>query len=43
MSLTEEERSIMVKYRLERANETLTEAKDMMRLNHWHGSVNRLY
>ena len=43
MSLTQEERDIIVKYRLERANETLTEAKDLMQLNHWHGAANRLY
>ena len=43
MSLTQEERNIIVKYRLERANETLTEAKDLMRLNHWYGAANRLY
>ena len=43
MSLIEEERSIIVTYRLERANETLTEAKDMIRLNHWYGAANRLY
>jgi len=43
MSLTQEERDIIVKYRLERANETLTEAKDLMHLNHWYGAANRLY
>ena len=43
MSLTQEERDIIVKYRLERANETLTESKDLMLLNHWYGAANRLY
>ena len=43
MSLNKEERSIIVKYRLERAYETLTEAKDLTRLHHWYGATNRLY
>ena len=43
MNLTEEEKSVIVKHRLKRSNETLKEAKDLIRLSYWHGSVNRLY
>jgi len=43
MSLTEEERNIIVEHRLKRADETMAEAKDLVRLNHWHGATNRLY
>ena len=41
--MTTEERDTIVKYRLERANETLLEAKDMICMKHWHGAANRLY
>ena len=43
MSLTEEERDIIVEHRLRRADETLVETKDLIRLNHWYGATNRLY
>ena len=43
MSLTKEEIDVIVDHRLERANETLIETKDLIRLNHWHGATNRLY
>jgi len=43
MSLTTEEREIIVEHRLKRACETLAEAKDLVNLNRWHGAANRLY
>jgi uncharacterized protein (UPF0332 family) len=43
MSLSEEERNIVVKHRLNRANETLEETKDLIVNNRWHGAANRLY
>jgi uncharacterized protein (UPF0332 family) len=33
----------LIKYRLQRANETLEEAKTMAETNHWNTCVNRLY
>ena len=41
--MTEEERNTIVKYRLDRANETFCEAKDLFCLKRWHGTANRLY
>ena len=41
--MTEEDRNTIVKYRIDRANDTLTEAIDMIGLKHWHGAANRLY
>ncbi|MDR0872101.1 MAG: HEPN domain-containing protein [Prevotellaceae bacterium] len=43
MSLTNEERDIIVEHRLANAAETLTEAKDLINLGHWRGAANRLY
>jgi len=43
MSLTEQEKEVVVDHRLKRAYETLAEAKDLIALSHWHGAVNRLY
>ena len=43
MKLSEEEKDIIIQHRLERANETLEEAKDLLNLNRWHGAANRLY
>jgi uncharacterized protein (UPF0332 family) len=43
MTLTKEEREANVEYRLERAYETLIEAKDLIKLDHWFGAANRLY
>ena len=43
MSMTEEEKDIVVEYRLKRAGETWVEAKELARLNLWHGAANRLY
>ena len=43
MSLSEEERDVVVKHRLSRADETWEEAKDLISQNHWHGAANRLY
>ena len=38
-----EERDELVRYRMERAHEALTEALLLMEQELWHGSVNRLY
>ena len=38
-----EERDELVRYRLQRAHEALTEASLLMEQELWHGSVNRLY
>jgi len=38
-----DERDELVRYRLERAHEALTEAMLLMEQELWHGSVNRLY
>jgi len=43
MTLTKEEKDVIVQHRLERAYETLTEAKDLLSLSHWFGAANRLY
>ena len=43
MSLTAEEKDIIVEHRLKRADETLVEATDLINLKHWHGAANRLY
>ena len=41
--LTEDERKALVTYRLEKAGETLVEAKDCGNMNHWTLAANRLY
>jgi uncharacterized protein (UPF0332 family) len=41
--LTEDERKALVTYRLEKAGETLVEAKDCGTMNHWTLAANRLY
>lgn len=41
--LTEEERDALVKYRIEKAYETLVEAHDCADDNHWTLAANRLY
>ena len=41
--LTDEEREALVKYRLEKAEETLVEARDCSEMNHWTLAANRLY
>lgn len=41
--LTDEEREALVKYRMEKAYATLTEAHDCARINHWTLAANRLY
>lgn len=38
-----EERETLVRYRLERARETLAEAEVLAQADHWNGCVNRLY
>jgi len=43
MTLTNEERKQVVTHRLQRAKETLQEAKIMAETEYWHGAVNRLY
>jgi len=43
MKLSEEERKIIVKYRLERAKDTLLDARISIQNNRWHSAVNRLY
>ena len=41
--LTSEERESLVKYRLEKADETLVEARDCAKMDHWTLAANRLY
>lgn len=41
--LTDEEREALVKYRLEKAEETLVEARDCSEMGHWTLAANRLY
>lgn len=41
--LTDEEREALVKYRMEKACATLTEAHDCAKINHWTLAANRLY
>ena len=43
MPLTDEERSAIVVYRLEKAGGALIEAKDCASLGHWNLAANRLY
>lgn len=43
MTLFPEERKSIVQYRLERASDTLQEAKDNAKLGHWNLVANRLY
>lgn len=43
MGLTDEERSTLIAYRLQRANESLVEARDVFRLQHYILAINRLY
>jgi uncharacterized protein (UPF0332 family) len=43
MSLTEEERRLLVEYRMEKAAATFIEAQDNACLNHWTLAANRLY
>jgi uncharacterized protein len=38
-----EERETLIRYRLERARETLAEADVLAKTGHWNGCVNRLY
>ena len=41
--LTDEERDVLVKYRIEKAYGTLVEAQDCAEGNHWTFTANRLY
>ena len=41
--LDEENRSIIVNYRLQRAKETLAEVNEIVKLGYWHTAANRLY
>ena len=43
MSMTKEEKNVIIEHRLKRAGQTLVEAKELIRLNLWHGAANRLY
>jgi len=43
MSLNEENRNIIVNHRLQKAKNTLTEAKGNIEMNFWHTTANRLY
>lgn len=43
MGLTEEEKTTLISYRLNKAQEVLIEAKDVLSLGHWNLAVNRLY
>ena len=43
MNMTMEEKNVVIEHRLKTAGETLVEAKDLIRLNHWRGAANRLY
>ncbi|MDR3366910.1 MAG: HEPN domain-containing protein [Prevotellaceae bacterium] len=43
MKLNEEERKAVVNLRLQKAKDTLREAKGTMALNYWHTAANRLY
>ena len=43
MGLTEEERRDIVKYRLERAKDTLLDVHLAVQNNRWHNAANRLY
>jgi len=43
MGLTDDERSALVAYRLNKSREVLTEALDVAGLCHWNLAVNRLY
>ena len=41
--MNKEDRDTIVIYRLKRADETLVETNDLIRMSHWHGAANRLY
>ena len=43
MTLNKEERDAVIVYRLQRAKETLTEAKGNAEMGFWHSAANRLY
>ena len=43
MKLSEEERKEIVKYRLERAKDTLLDVRISIQNNRWHNAANRLY
>ena len=43
MSMTEEERNAITKYRIEKAIQTLEDAKQIAEIKRWSSAVNRLY
>jgi uncharacterized protein (UPF0332 family) len=43
MGLNEEEKTAIINYRIERAKETLKDAKDIAQLGKWYAAANRLY
>ncbi len=43
MTLSEKDKFALIKYRIDRANETIVEAKEALELNHLNLAVNRIY
>ena len=43
MSLTDEERSALVTYKIEKANKTLEQVKTIIPMEYWEMAANRLY
>lgn len=43
MSMTDEERNAITKYRTEKAIQTLEDAKQIAEIKRWSSAVNRLY
>lgn len=43
MGMTPDEKDALIKYRFNKSEEVLIEAKDVARLGHWNLAVNRLY
>lgn len=43
MGLTDDERKVLVSYRIIKSKDVYIEAVDVARLNHWNLAVNRLY
>ena len=43
MTLSEKDKFALIKYRIDKANETIVEAKEALELNHLNLAVNRIY
>jgi uncharacterized protein (UPF0332 family) len=43
MTLQKKDKNTLVSFRLQRANETMTEVKGTMQLGYWRVAANRLY